>query len=116
MMTTRRCDSLLLTTFERKLFLFFLVFLWGVPLAAETLRVCSDGCKYSSIQSAIRDAELGDTVLVEAGTYKERISFAGITVRSVAGPDPLSFFPASGYAAPTRLRCVQPADPYRANR
>ncbi|MBT4666012.1 MAG: hypothetical protein HOB63_05815, partial [Opitutae bacterium] len=38
---------------------------------------------YSSIQSAIDKAEPNDRVLVEAGTYRERIVLkAGITVRS----------------------------------
>ena len=44
---------------------------------------------YSTIQSAIEDAEEGDNVLVFPGTYNERINFLGkgITVRGV-GPLP----------------------------
>lgn len=56
-------------------------------LEAATLEVCNSGCEFSSIKSAIQEANIGDTVLVNNGTYQEQISFSGITVQSVNGPD-----------------------------
>src|SRR5262245_12968104 len=43
---------------------------------------------FATIQSAINSATSGDTVLVDAGTYNERINFLGkaITVESSSGP------------------------------
>jgi len=55
---------------------------------AKTLYVSAGG--YTSIQSAIGDANDGDTVVVSPGTYPENIDFLGksITVRSVEPDDP----------------------------
>lgn len=55
---------------------------------AQTLYV-SPG-EYSNIQSAINDADDGDTIIVSAGTYQENINFLGkaITVRSADPNDP----------------------------
>ncbi len=51
---------------------------------AETLRVPQD---YKSIQSAINAAQSGDTVLVNAGTYRERLRLQrGVSLKS-AGDD-----------------------------
>ncbi|MBT6722415.1 MAG: DUF1565 domain-containing protein, partial [Planctomycetaceae bacterium] len=62
----------------------FLLIGFNTPIQAETLNVPQD---YSTIQTAINAANTGDTVVVAAGTYNERIQLKpGITVRS-AGDD-----------------------------
>ena len=51
------------------------------------LRVCSNNCKYSSIQASINDAQDYETIWVEPGIYNESIDFFGkkIIVRSKQG-------------------------------
>jgi len=46
--------------------LFFCLLSFG-----ETLRVCKEGCPFSSVKEALKKAREGDTVLVEGGTYRE---------------------------------------------
>jgi Right handed beta helix region len=41
----------------------------------RTLTVATSGAQYTSIQAALNDARGGDTVLVKAGTYREKVSF-----------------------------------------
>jgi len=52
---------------------------------AETLRVPE---QFPSIQSAIDQAKPGDSVLVQQGTYRERLKLtAGVTLRSDGGKE-----------------------------
>jgi fibronectin-binding autotransporter adhesin len=56
-----------------KLHILIAILLITGPVAADTLRVCSKGCDYSSIQQAIEYANPGDTINVSEGIYKENI-------------------------------------------
>jgi predicted secreted protein/nitrous oxidase accessory protein NosD len=55
--------------------LFFLL-----SAAQAEVRVCSEGCGYVSVQEALNAAAPNDTVVVESGTYRERM----IVGRSIA--------------------------------
>ena len=63
-----------------------LVICLAVPAGATRLWV---PVEYTSIQSAINAAADGDSVLVEPGTYAERVNFKGraVVVQSTMGPD-----------------------------
>ena len=62
----------------------FALCLLSTKLSAATLRVPAE---HARIQSAVDAAKAGDTVLVAAGTYRERVTLkAGVTLRS-AGDD-----------------------------
>ena len=62
----------------------FALCLLATKLSAATLRVPAE---HARIQSAVDAAKAGDTVLVAAGTYRERVTLkAGVTLRS-AGDD-----------------------------
>jgi hypothetical protein len=87
---------------QRTLILAAAAALVSVPAAAATLTVCSSGCAYGSLQSAIDAAQPGDTILLRAGeTYvgnfvlraKAAGATAAITIRSDA---PASSLPADG--------------------
>jgi len=72
-----------------KRFLLIVTFaLCCAEVSAHTLHVPSG--EYSTIQSAINDANDSDIVVVSAGTYQENIDFLGkaITVRSVEPNNP----------------------------
>lgn len=47
----------------------------------HTLTVCKKGCKYRTIQSAVRKAKAGDTVKVKRGVYREAVSISGASKR-----------------------------------
>ncbi len=63
----------------------------NTQLSADTLTVNKNGtAMYSTIQSAITDADQGDTIIVETGTYYENINMAGkaVTLRSLDPDNP----------------------------
>ncbi len=67
----------------------FLLALLGAatPLHARTLRVKPAGPGFAPLQDALEKARHGDVVVVEPGTYAERIELpSGVTLRSTAGP------------------------------
>jgi hypothetical protein len=43
----------------------------------KTLRVCKQGCRYKTINAAVRRARPGDTVKVADGTYREGVQIKG---------------------------------------
>src|SRR4051812_8974466 len=45
--------------------------------SAKTLQVCKDDCDYKTIQKAVDASKKGDTVKVQAGTYKEGVIVLG---------------------------------------
>jgi hypothetical protein len=57
--------------------------------SASYLNVCSSGCDYTIIQSAINDASDGDTINVSAEIYNENITInkANIVLQSVNGAE-----------------------------
>lgn len=65
-----------------------LILLSGTQVKANTLYVSAG--EYSTIQSAIDDANDGDTIIADPNTYYENINFLGkaITVRSTDPNDP----------------------------
>jgi hypothetical protein len=67
-------------------------FALGFPSATVTAADFFVPTGYPTIQAAIDAAVSGDTVIVDAGTYRESINFSGksITVRSAEPEDPLS--------------------------
>ena len=72
----------------KRLLLIGAVCLCWTGVFAQTLYVPS--IEYSSIQSAIDDANDNDIIIVSSGTYQENINFLGkaITVRSADPNDP----------------------------
>src|SRR5690349_5408820 len=48
--------------------------------SAATLDVCSAGCSYKTIQSAVDHAKAGDTVGIGAGTYFENVKLPGFRI------------------------------------
>lgn len=68
-----------------KLGILFVILLIAGPVGADTLRVCNNGCDYSSIQSAIEYANPGDTINVSEGIYRENIKTTKSLVVEGAG-------------------------------
>ena len=53
----------------------------------RTHTVCASGCDYTTIQAAINDACPGDTILVQSGTYSERVVVnKTLTLQGVGSP------------------------------
>ena len=42
-----------------------------LPASADDLRVCPEGCSQTSIFAALGEAQPGDTITVQTGTYRE---------------------------------------------
>ena len=55
---------------------------------AETLHVCTDGCEFTSIQTAIDAASNGDEIVVAAGTWMEAIDLEGKATTLRGAPVP----------------------------
>lgn len=65
--------------------------LWS-PLARAQGKTLGVPSEYATIQKAIDAASAGDTVLVEAGTYRERVRLkAGVILRSAGEDKPGKF-------------------------
>ncbi len=47
------------------------------PGGAAKLKVCKKGCKYKTIQAAVKAARSGDTVRIADGVYKEQVTIEG---------------------------------------
>ena len=72
----------------KRILLFWAVILCGTQVFGGTLLVPSGG--YTTIQTAINDANNGDTIIVAQGIYFENIDFSGkaLTLRSTDPNDP----------------------------
>lgn len=53
------------------------VFMPVSGVSAATLDVCTSGCTYNTIQSAVNAASSGDTISISAGTYTENVTISG---------------------------------------
>lgn len=65
---------------------------------AASLDVCTSGCVYTTIQSAINAAAAGDTITVAAGTYSESLSITKKVILVGAAGATIQGQPASEYA------------------
>lgn len=64
-----------------------LALMLAVSASAANIRVCPDGCEYSSIQKAINASSNGDTILVQSGTYFENVKVnKKLTLRGIGNP------------------------------
>ncbi len=66
-----------------------LALLAGSAMAQTTREVNQNdpSAPYQTISAAVADSLPGDTVLVHPGTYLERVTFSGITLKSLRGPE-----------------------------
>lgn len=71
-------------TLTRGLALGSLLFCLAAPSQAATLDVCSSGCSYSTVASAVSAASAGDVIELGPGTYNEGGIYIGksLTLRS----------------------------------
>ena len=72
----------------------------GLTQVGNRLTVCASGCDFATIQAAVNTASAGDTIQVQAGTYKENVTLQerqNLTLQG-AGSDQVTLDGSAGVA------------------